>query len=605
MIYAIKQQENYVLKFKYDPEFVLMVKTVPGREWHPQEKYWTIPVTHIGWLIKATTGTAYENCIQIISDEHINENANIDETTNIPNIDISDVDLVVQDGYKLYEHQLDFLKYAKAKNKKGFILADEMGCGKTLETINYALYQRKRYGYKHCLIITCVNAAKYAWQADIAKHTNGKEQAYILGSWVVSRGRNKGTIRYTGSSIDKFKDLRSGHMYGDAKAPKLPFFLVMNIETLRLKTGKMYPIVDILINMINAGNIPMIAIDECHVNMSPSSVQGKCILEIKKKTGTAAQWIPITGTPIRNKPTDVYTPLKLVDGHAFKSYYQWTQQFCIYGGYGDHEIIGYKNIPILKDMLQGNMIRRTTDSVLDLPPIIRYTEFVENTAYQQKLYDNIEDYMREHLTDIFATVDPLTRFLRLRQVNGSPELVDEELVVDNKYLSKNAKLTRLIELVDDAVGRGSKVVIFSNWVKPLRTIYRFISKRYKTCCYTGTMKEADREKHKNVFINNPEYKVMLGTIEAMGKSITLTVANTVIFYDDCWTPDDKEQAIKRCNRIGSTKPLSVFTLITKDTVDERVRMILDSKSGIAKYIVDGKLDLHNNPDMIRDLLNIK
>lgn len=601
MFYAIQENDLYILKFKYDPQLIAMVKNVPGRKWVPENKYWTIPKGHLGWLLNEIKGTAYEGALQIQSEEAINENASIDSTdiNLIPDADISDVDHYVKEGYKLYDHQLAFLKYAKSKGRNGFILADDMGCGKTLEVLNYAMYQRKIYNYKHCLIITCVNSAKYSWQEDIAKHTNGQEIGYILGT----RKKRNGGLRFNTTGPDKVEDLVSGHMYGKEDAPELPYFLITNIEALgRTKVGKIFTLEEAIIKMINEGKLQMIAIDECHKNMSPQSTQGKVILDIKKRTEKAVQWIPMTGTPIKNKPTDVFTPLKLVDGHAFKSYYLWSREFCIFGGYGDHEIMGYKNIPILKDMLQGNMIRRMKSEVLDLPPKIYYTEYVENTPRQQALYEAIVEELYQQREEILSTLNPLTAMLRLRQVNGSPELVDDTIVVDDKYIACNAKLKRLIELVDDVVERNEKVIIFSNWIDPLRTIYKFLSKKYKTCCYTGSMNEVDREKHKRVFQNNPDYKIMLGTIGAMGVSLTLTAATNVIFYDDCWTPADKTQAEDRANRIGSTEPLKVYTLLSKDTVDERVYQILEDKRAISNYIVDGKLDLKNNPELFDFLL---
>ena len=602
MFYAVQQDDKYILRFQYDPSLIAIVKEVPGRQWNPEQKYWTIPLSHLGWLIKGIKGTAYEKALEVISDEHINENATIDSTDKIPDIDISDVDHYVKNGYHLYNHQLDFLKYAKNKGQKGFILADDMGCGKTLEILNFAMYQRKRYRYRHCLIITCVNSAKYSWQEDIDKHTNGMEQAYLLGTRVIKRGKRKGQLRYNGSGPDKVDDLLTGHMYGDESAPKLPYFIVTNIESLRTKVGKKFILADAIVQMIKNGDISIIAIDECHKNMSPQSTQGKVILDIKKQTGKMIQWIPMTGTPIKNKPIDVFTPLKLVDGHEIRTFFQWSHLFCIFGGFGGYEIMGYKNIPMLKDMLQGNMIRRMKSEVLDLPPKIYYNEYVDNTPYQEQLYDTIVEDIYEHKEEILSSPNPLTAMLRLRQVNGSPELVDDELIVDDKYLSRNAKLVRLLELIDDIVERDEKVVVFSNWVEPLRTIYKFLSKKHKTCCFTGTMSEADREKHKRVFINNPDYKVMLGTAGAMGVSLTLTVATNVIFYDDVWTAADKDQCEDRCNRIGSTEPLKVYTIMAKGTIDEKVRQIIENKRGIANFIVDNKLDMKANPQLFNFLL---
>lgn len=600
MIHVIQNNDVYELTFKYDELLISYVKNVPGRTWLPDKKKWTIPKEHLGWFLNEIKGTVYENCVNIISDEHLNENATLDSTSEsqIPNIDISDIDQYVMEGGSLYKHQIDFLKYAKSRNSAGFILADEMGLGKTLEVINYALYQKKVHGYKHCLIICCVNSAKYSWKEDIEKHTKGAESAYILGT----RKKRNGGIRYGTSGADKTQDLISGHMYSDLSEPELPFFLITNIESLRTRSGKQYTLVAEIVKMTCKKEMPLIALDEIHKNMSPKSTQGKMVLKIKQMTGSAIEWIPMTGTPIVNKPTDVFTPLKLIGVHSVKSYWEWCKLFVIYGGYGDHEIMGYKNIPQLKQMLQNNMLRRLKKDVLDLPDKIHHNIYVENTPTQAQLYASLQTEIYENKESILGSMNPLASFLRLRQVNGSPELVDKSIVVDDKYLSKNAKLAELMRLLEDIIERDEKVVIFSNWVEPLKTLYRFVAAKYKTTCFTGTMSEEDRQKHKRVFLNNPDYKIMLGTIGALGVNHTLTVATNVIFYDEPWTPGDKIQAEDRCHRIGSKYPLNIYTLLTVNTVDDTVHKIIGDKADISGYIVDGKLDLRNNPELFEKLL---
>lgn len=392
-------------------------------------------------------------------------------------------------------------------------------------------------------------------------------------------------------------------MYGNINEPELPYFIITNIEALRTKSGRKYVLADRLVEMINSGEISMIAIDEIHKNASPKSTQGKIILDIKKRTNKNAEWIPMTGTPIVNRPTDVYTPLKLVNGHSVKSYWAWCQSFCMFGGYDDHEVVGYKNIPYLKELLHDHMLRRLkTDVLKDLPPKIYYTEYVENTPVQMDLYQKIKQGIMVDKSKILSSMNPLAQMLRLRQVNGSPELVNDKIKVDDPhYLSMNAKLTRLLEIIDDAVERGEKIVVFSNWVEPLRTVYKYVSKRHKTACYTGTMTEEERQKHKRVFINNPEYKVMLGTIGALGVNHTLTVANNCVLYDIPWQNAARIQAEDRLVRIGQSKPVNVYTLITKDTIDEAVYKILTDKQAISDYMVDDSLDIKKHPELF-DLL---
>lgn len=604
MILVTQNEQLYEIRFPYDRTAIELVKNVPGRRWVPEHKIWTIPLDKLGFLIAQFRGTPYETQLKIQSAEQLGESAPLTEaTTNIPDTDISDVTLYVEPGKQVFNHQKDTLKFAKWRLEhglnSGFILADCPGLGKTLSAMLWGMYLKEKKGAKHCLIIACVNSAKYNWRADIIKHTQGKEEPYILGT----RIKRDGSLNLTNGSKEKLEDLTKMQMYGGKTDEPLPYFLVINIEAIRMKSGKEFKIADRIIELINEGEIDLIILDEIHRNASPSSMQGKQILRIKKNAKRDIQWIPMTGTPITSKPTDVFLPLRLVDGHTMSSYWSWCQQYCVYGGFGGHEIIGYKNIPKLKQILQPNMLRRLKEDVLDLPPKIHYTEYIENSDYQQKLYKSILAEVESSREEVVHSLNPLAQFLRLRQVNGSPELVDDTISANDKdYLSKNAKLARMLELLDDILAEPTeKVVIFSNWVEPLRTLYKFVSKKYKVCCYTGTMSANDREKHKSAFINDPERRIMIGTVGALGTSHTLTVARNVIFYDSPWNPADIEQAEDRCHRAGTTDTVFVYSLITKNTVDEKVHQILATKEGTADYIVDNKLDLRAHPELF-DLL---
>lgn len=606
MIFVTQNQAVYEIKFKYDLDVIEKIKNVPGRCWVPDRKIWTIPKDKLGFLIKGFEGTRYENMLQITSDEMLNENATLDKTTYIPDIDISDVKFHVKEGAKPYKHQLDFMKYAIDRQNKGntsgFLVCDDQGLAKTCESMNLALYNKDKYKYKHCLVICCINSSKYNWKQDIIDHTRGEHIPYILGD----RIKRNGNIR-EGSSEEKLYDLQTLTCY--KKDKPLPYFIILNIEAIRFKQklksnkkGKKfethYSIADRIIDLINNGEINMVIIDEVHKNMSPQSKQGQEILHIKDKTGNKALWLPMSGTPITNKPTDVYTPLKLVNGHNYKSFYSWCNYFCVTGDYGAMDIIGYKNIPTLKDMISYHIIRRLKDDVLDLPPKIRYDEYINNTPYQDKLYSIVIANLRGMLSSIALSPNPLAQLMRLRQVNGSPEILDPELKVDKTYIQHNAKMQRLIELVDEIIDRGQKVIIFSNWVEPLRTIYRILSEKHKICSFTGTMNSQDRQKHKEVFMNNPEYKILLGTIGAAGTTHTFTASNNIIFYDEPWTPSDKQQAEDRIYRIGTTKSVNIYTLISRNTVDEKVHDILYRKSTMSDLLIDNKLDLYKRPDLL-------
>ena len=553
MINVVQNEKIYEISFQYDTGLIALVKSVPGRAWIPNAKMWTNPVENLGFFINAIKGTKYESLLNLVSEEHINENATVESTDQIPDVDLSSIPFYVKEGATPFQHQYDFMKWAIARqrsgNMHGFILADEMGLAKSCESINLALYNKRTYGFKHCLIICCINSSKYNWYDEVTTHLRGMEDAYILGSRIMKRKKKITTM--TGSN-EKLEDIIYWKKYGDPNGEDLPYFLIMNIEALHYTSHQHNIITDALVHRITSDDISMVIIDEIHKNASAKSVQGKQLMDIKKRTKDKAMWLPMTGTPITKQPTDVFVPLGLCDGHNYSSFYTWCKTFCIYGGYGDHQIIGYKNIPMLKNLLQGNMLRRLKDEVLDLPPKIHYTEYVENSAYQRKLYQEVLEGLIKDKDEVLMSPNPMAKLLRLRQVNGSPELLDPELKIDNSYPSKNARLVRLMEILEDAHERGEKTVVFSNWVEPLRTLYKFISKKYKTCAFTGTMSAEDRETHKQRFINDPEYTVLLGTVGAAGTAHTFTVARNVVFYDSPWNPSDKVQAEDRCV-VGGTK----------------------------------------------------
>lgn len=607
MILIDQNNDTYEIRFPYDATIVSMVKDVPGRKWHPEGKFWSIPLARLGFLVNRFRGSKYENQMMIKSQENIDVNLSINDPKQIPDVDVSDVTWYVEPGKKVFDHQKDTVRFAKWRIDNGlasgFILADQPGLGKTLSVMLWAMYMKEKRGAKHCLIIACVNSAKYNWKEDIAKHSERKEIPYILGT----RRKRDGSLRLDTGSKEKLEDLTTMKMYGKENEADLPYFLIINIEAIRMKSGKSHPIAERIAELVNNGEISIIALDEVHRGTSPKSMQGKQLLAIKKKLKKDVQWIPMTGTPITSRPTDVFLPLLLVDGHQSYSYYTWCQKYCIYGGFGDHEIVGYKNIPELSNILQPNMLRRLKKDVLDLPPKIHHVEYIDNSPYQQDLYNSILEGVISSKYKIVQSINPLSEFLRLRQVNGSPELIDETCNTSAKdYLSKNAKLARLLDLLDDILlDPDEKVVIFSNWVEPIRTLYKFISKKYGTCSYIGTMSPSEREENKHAFISDPSKRIMLGTIGALGTSHTLTVAKNVIFYDSPWNPADIEQAEDRCHRPGTTETVNVYTLITRGTVDERVHDILSRKEGTADFIVDNELDLRRHPELFDYLLSGK
>jgi SNF2 family DNA or RNA helicase len=484
------------------------------------------------------------------------------------------VDLQIYDNLKTkpYKHQIECFKYGKEHDK--FLLADEQGLGKTREAIDIACYKKKHFDYKHCLIICGVNGLKYNWLNEV--HTHSYEDAYILGQRMTKHG-----ISVT-SNEDKLADLEN--------IDELPYFIITNIETLRykIKTGNKikvrgklkdeikYPISEKLKEL--RPKINMIVADECHKMKNPESEQGEQFLSTYADT-----MIAMTGTPIMNNPLDLYIILNWL-GYEEHSFYQYKVHYCRLGGYGGYEIIGFKHLDQIQDILDKMMLRRLKSDVLDLPEKIYITEYVEMSTKQTKIYNEIRNELLCNVDLIAATVNPLSELIRLRQATGYTGIL-------SSTVQESAKLDRLEELVSDTIENGQKLIIFSNWTSMTDIIEQRLSK-YKPKCITGKTPEKLRNDYVTDFQTQSNSKILIGTVGAMGTGLTLTAATTVIFFDEPWNRAIRDQAEDRAHRIGTILPINIYFLLTKNTIDERIHDIVETKGKISDALIDNKLDVN-------------
>lgn len=404
----------------------------------------------------------------------------------------------------------------------------------------------KKGQMKHCLIVCGVNELKWNWVNEVSVHTN--EQAHILGF-------KDGKI---GSVHDRLLDLQNKHE---------EFFLVTNIETLR--DTKIQEYIKIL---CTCGVIGMTIIDEIHKCKNSTSMQGKAI-----HCCCTYYKLALTGTPIMNAAIDLYNVLKWleVENHSLT---QFKNHYCIMGGFGGYQIVGYKHLDELQSRLDKYMLRRRKEDVLDLPPKIYTNELLEMDAGQTKIYKEVEQTIQDNIDKILLLPNPLTALTRLRQVTGNPDILTTHKV-------NNVKYKRMVEIVYEVVNNGGKVIIFSNWARVIEPAAELLE-MYNPACITSQVK--DKDKLLKEFKENPKCKVILGTIGCLGTGFTLNEANTVIFLDEPWSSADKQQAEDRCHRIGTKGTVNIITLICKDTIDEKVHNIVKSKQALSSEVVDNK-----------------
>lgn len=545
------------ITFDYDFRLVEIMRTMTDKYYNAKDKEWEMSLQNLPSFLELADGYSITLTCDNCRDKFQQEKSK--ELGTLP------------DGFRYktipYEHQEIAVKYGLSH--ESWLLGDEAGLGKTKITIDIAVARKQKHNIKHCLIICGVNGLKYNWLNEI--HTHSNESAWILGTTHQSSISKKANIITTQTKIEDLNVLLSGIPDVNHNEIYNAYFIITNIESLRNEE-----ICKLIKKCCDRDIISMIAVDEAHKCKNSTSQQGKALLKLNPRFKMA-----LTGTPVMNTPIDLYTILKWL-GYENHTLTVFKNHYCIMGGYGDHEIVGYKNLKELEAKLSNIMLRRLKKDVLDLPEKVHINEFVEMTSKQSSIYNEIETELRKNVDLIKSSTTPLSMFMRLRQSTGYTGIV-------SSTIRESAKLERMLDLVEEATANGNSVVIFSNWTQMTTPVYKLLTRHH----YVGGLITGDVDTKKRDLcvkkFQNGDYKFLVGTIGAMGTGLTLTAANTVIFLDEPWTMADKEQAEDRCHRIGQSESLTVYTIMCKDTIDERVHEIITQKGELSDMIVDGKI----------------
>ena len=558
----IKESKNFnseysaFISFDYNANIVNAIKTMPFRYYNTNEKTWEVPSNNLQELI----GKLSDFDIRISGLNYIINNEK-DET------------LPKSFEFKTepYSHQVEGLKYGLANNY--WFLGDEQGLGKTKQAIDIAVARKIKYGYKHCLIVCGVNGLKWNWRNEIITHSN--EDSCILG-----QKEKNGKVKI-GSTNDKIKDLK---LLLENK--NSTYFLITNVESFRNEEFS-----KLVKELCDKKIINMCVADEMHKMKNPTAQQTKGFLKCLPECR-----IGMTGTPLMNTPLDLYVILRWL-GYENHAFYSFKKHYCIMGGYGGYEVVGYQNLEQLTSQVNAIMLRRLKSDVLDLPEKTYIDEYVEMDGKQATLYNEVRAGIATALaTGELDITNPLAVTIRLRQTTGYPGIISDEV-------KDSAKLDRMEDLVEEAISNNQKVVIFSNWTQMTDEIYRRIyGKNYGVSVITGNTKDEVRQSVVNLFQNSSNCNVLIGTVGAMGTGLTLTAGSVVIFVDEPWNKALYEQAVDRCHRIGQSNNITIYNLLTKDTVDERIHNMIYKKGLMSDFIIDGK-EIDNKKAFIEYLIS--
>ncbi len=519
----------------YNKELIKILANLDCKNYSKKTKEWEFPINELAELL--------DNIYEI---DEVNlkllkkENQLIEQ----PLLDINNYKT------KPFQHQIEGIEYGLTHNK--FLLLFGMGLGKTITSIYIAQELKKSKNIEHCLVICGVNSLKSNWKMEIEKHS--KLNSIILGEKINRNGKI-----ITGSIKERINQLLQ---------PIDEFFIITNIESLRDK--------DLTECLLNGPNkIDMIIVDEIHVCKNSQSKQTENLLNLK-----STYQIGMTGTLLINNPLDIYIPLQWIDADR-STLTNFKSNYCVFGGDFHNIIIGYKNLDVLKNQLNKYSLRKTKD-ILDLPPKTIIPEYLDMEDDQSRFYNNVKQGIKEEVDKVKLTTSSLLAMAtRLRQITSLPDILTSENI-------SNVKMDRACELINEIIQNGDKVVIFSSYKDVITKLNEKLN-QYNPVLGTGDISDNDLTNNINKFQNDPNNKVFIGTWQRCGTGLTLTAASYMIFIDTPWTDAQFQQSCDRIYRIGTKKPVFIYVLICKDTIDERVYDIINDKKAIADYVIDNTI----------------
>ena len=434
------------------------------------------------------------------------------------------------------EHQKEAIQ--KLLENKKFILADDMGLGKTTSTIISAL----ETGAKKVLII-CPATLKINWKREIENYSD--RPIYIAES----------------------KNFSNEHDFVIAN-----YDIIKNFHDPKKKED----------SIILKSQFDLVIVDEAHYIKNATAQRTKLINDIVKKTERL--WL-LTGTPMTSRPMDYFNLLSLVDSPVSKNWMACAIRYCAgyqfnAGGRKIWNVTGASNLEELRDRTSGTILRRLKENVLDLPDKIITPVYLKlkSKAYEDVMGEYYDWYDKNPEESKSLTV----QFSKLTKVR---QIIAEE------------KIHQTIEIAENIIEQGKKVIIFCNFTDSLNKIVEHFGKT--AVKLDGSMAQHERQYSVDQFQENEKIKVFVGNIRAAGTGITLTAGEAAIFNDLSFLPSDHAQAEDRSYRYGQKNNVLVYYPIFENTIEGIIYDILNNKKQVIATVMG---DNSNPADTAEEIL---
>ncbi len=438
------------------------------------------------------------------------------------------------------EHQRTAIE--KLVGSKRFILADDMGLGKTTSTIIAALET-----YIKKILIICPASLKINWEREIKNYTD--RSVYIC------EGKNFSTEHD---------------------------FVIVNYDIIK----NFYDLKDKENSPITKGNFDLVIIDEAHYISNPQAQRTKLINSFVKDVEYL--WL-LTGTPMTSRPINYYNLLNLIESPVAQNWMAYVIRYC--QGYqfkaGNRKVWnvnGASNLEELRDRASRQVLRRLKEDVLDLPEKIITPIYLrlKSKKYEELMGEYYEWYNKNPDESKSLTVQ-FNKLMKVRQV------IAEE------------KILNTIEVVENILELGKKVIIFTNFTDTLHKIHSHFGK--KAVYLDGTCSKVQRQYAVDQFQDNDKIKVFVGNLQAAGVGITLTAGEAVIFNDLSFVPAHHQQAEDRAYRYGQKNCVSVYYPLFDNTIEGVIYDMLINKKNVIDTVMGDNIDRAEFIEQIMNRIN--
>jgi len=465
---------------------------------------------------------------------------------------------------KPYKHQMTALE--KSWHKETYAYFMEMGTGKTKVLIDNMAMLYDKGKIDGALIIAPKGVVKTWYEQEIPTHLPDHiENVTVLWQPNITKKQQE--------KLESLFEIETAlHI------------LVMNVEAFSTEKGMKFAS-----KFLNSHKVLM-AIDESTTIKTPTAKRTKNII----KLGNYSKYRRImTGSPVTKNPLDLYTQCEFLDPFLLNhsSYYSFRNRYANMKtinvrGRSIQIVHAFQNLAELSEKLQGFSYRVLKEDCLDLPPKNWTKRHITLSKEQQKVYDQMKKEALATLNGkVTSTMTVITQLMRLQQITCGHFVADDGSTQE----IKNNRITELMEVLAEIEG---KAIIWGHWQKDIQNIVGEIEKIYgpgSVVSYYGLTPQDERQDNIRRFQDDPECRFMVGTPSTGGYGITLTAANTVIYYSNGYDLEKRLQSEDRAHRIGQKKNVTYIDIIAEDTVDDKIVKSLRKKINIASEVLGEEL----------------